>query len=188
MYCFKVKFPVDLLIDEKILDSLPRNRHFRIQRSEYKKYFNEEILTIIDGLKLSISLVEVFWKPAKDNSSAIHLDSSFGDFTKINWIYLGKNSSMRWYRPLPGQGGVSRTTSIGTPYITFPPEHVELVHQEELKNSYIVQAGVPHDVDNPDQERFCFSMVCRYRNNQLLRPTMKESLEIFKPFITDTTS
>lgn len=180
MYSIPIKFPYPLFKNDQILYNLPRIKHFKINSQNFDSYFNKELINLIMSLKLEISFVEIFYR-SPGEQSGIHIDSDPGDLSKINWIFGGKNSMMRWYQPKSSTSGGKRITPIGTFYWHYDLNDVNLICQRSLESSHLVQVGIPHDIYNPEQERFCASMVYRYKSGQRL--TMQQSIEIFKDYV-----
>ena len=161
------------------VDDLPRSN---ISILDQKKYLNNEIFKFFDLLNLNLFLVEVFYKSPGD-TGGIHVDVIIGDFTKLNWVYGGGDSKMNWYKPFDNKHIVLQKTTANTPYISYSRHQVEKIEDTIIKNPTLVQVGVPHDVSNVTEDRFCISFVFR-DNITNRRLTMAESLERFKDYIS----
>jgi len=134
-----------------------------------------------------ICLCEIFFR-YPNTVSPIHSDTkSIGDYSKINWILGGKDSTMHWY--LPNDKFFNKDTEktknktlVNSHSIWYTPEEVDLVYSEDVRGPAIVQVGIPHNITNRNQHRFCVSLV--FRNAKTgARPTMSEATEIFKQSI-----
>ncbi len=144
---------------------------------------NPEIKDLFLNLGIKITFIEVFYRPP-GNIGSIHIDSKGGDYSKINWIYDGKNSVMEWFRIKPGVADqtTSIETSAGTSYISYDESEVELVHREFITGPALVQVGVLHRVINPEQDRWCLCFVlCSMENRRLKICT---ATEILKDYIS----
>lgn len=180
MYYCPLNFNFDLLKDSTILDKLPKLKHFKIPTNELSGIVSDKILDLFKVLKLDISLLEIFYRPPSEEGN-IHVDSLGGDYTKLNWIFGGKNSTMQWWAPKNKSLGTIGSTVIDTKFLSYSADEVDLLFKTKLVGPNIIQVGIPHNVSNPDyEERYCFSLV--YRCNGV-RPTMAETLELFKKYI-----
>jgi hypothetical protein len=142
---------------------------------------NPDILKIFFSLGLEIMLVEVFYSYPMF-SCVIHIDGAGGDINKINWVYGGQQCAMNWFSIKPGIVKEPSKTSINTSYISFKPDEVELEDTTVLHSPSIINAGVPHNICNSFEDRWCVSVVYRFKHNKI-RPTMKQTLELFKEYI-----
>jgi len=144
----------------------------------------QEVKDFFDKYNMFIEVVEIFYL-FPYGSMSIHNDRAVpGDFSKVNWIYGGKDSVMNWYKVLNGSGGGAPlyTTPINSPSLQYRPHEVELVHTQTVGQPSLVQVGCPHNVVNGSEERFCVSVVFKHKSTRS-RVTMQESLEIFKNYI-----
>jgi hypothetical protein len=133
-----------------------------------------------------IRLCEIFFR-YPNTVSPIHSDTkNIGDYSKINWILGGEDSTMHWY--VPNDKFYNKTTEetknktlVNSHSIWYTPEEVDLVYSENIRGPAIVQVGTPHNITNGNQYRFCVSIVFRNAKNGA-RPTMTEATEIFKQY------
>lgn len=127
-------------------------------------------------------VLELFYtSPGKQGK--IHIDSTGGDYVKINFRWGGDASLMNWYVPKPGLvNGANSRTELGTRSVEFLPEEVDLVHQQCVNFPSLVQVGIPHSVTNDDSHRWCLSIVIVRPNGK--RITMAEAKVLFKDIIT----
>jgi len=146
---------------------------------------NPEIISLFDKLGLILQRVQVFHKkPSNDKVWAIHTDSTVSgeDFAKVNWVYGGQGSLMKWYKQKPN---ISKTTSSfphGPGVMLYTEDEVELVYSTELPSPSIVQVGIPHDVVNPLEERYCISIIpfSKETNNRI---SIDQLSKIFKDYL-----
>ena len=120
--------------------------------------------------------------PRPDKSYAIHTDNVGGDYVKMNWIFGGKDSLMQWYNVNPGVNKEPVKTAINSLYMSFTKDEVTMSHAQTVKFPTIVQVGIPHNIYNPTEDRFCVSVMLRDNNN--LRMTMEQAQKIFASYIT----
>jgi len=132
---------------------------------------NPEIISLFDKLGLILQ-------------RAIHTDSTVSgeDFAKVNWVYGGQGSLMKWYKQKPN---ISKTTSSfphGPGVMLYTEDEVELVYSTELPSPSIVQVGIPHDVVNPLEERYCISIIpfSKETNNRI---SIDQLSKIFKDYL-----
>jgi len=142
----------------------------------------QEVKDFFDQHNFYIEVVEVFYLFPNDSMS-IHSDRAIpGDYAKVNWIYGGKDSVMKWYKILAASTAPTYTTPINSPSLQYKPYEVELVHTQPVGHPSLVQVGCPHNVVNGPEERFCVSIVFKH-NSTRERVTMYEALEVFKEYI-----
>jgi len=159
------------------VDDLPKSS---ISKLDQRKYLSDEIFKFFDSLNLNLFLVEVFYKSPGD-TGGIHVDVRIGDFTKLNWVYGGGDSKMNWYDPLVETYNIVQKTTANTSYISYSRHQVKKIEDTVIKNPTLVQVGVPHDVSNVTEDRFCISFVFLDKQNKRL--AMKESVELFQQYI-----
>ena len=145
-------------------------------------HLHPELISFLDSLSVKISFFETFGLLA-NSKEYIHTDSLSGDYVKLNYIFGGKNSKMNWYSVKPNLNKLPSNTSIGTQYLKYDIEEVDLVHSQTVKFPSIVQVGMPHSITNPDTWRICISLIIHNTENK--RITMAESQEIFKNYIVE---
>ena len=137
-----------------------------------------EFVNFLDSLNTKVTLVEAFYNPPF-NVSGIHTDSLKGNYAKINFIYGGEHSVMCWYRVNEGVHKTSlKKTPIKTYAFDYEQDEVTLVHQEFLHSPSLVQVGIPHNIVNAHQPRWCLSFVIVHKQNGR-RIRFEEGLEIF---------
>jgi hypothetical protein len=179
-HCFNINLPIHPLKEGIDLMSYVPNLYpttwaeycVRLPISD----LNPEIISFVQSLGLRILLAEHFYTPP-GVFSPIHTDLWGGDFTKINYIFGGKDSTMQWYNV---KDTVPKKKDP-TPYVVYDINDVDLVHTSPIGFPTIVQVGTPHNVQNYDEPRHCISVVLKNKNNQRL--TMQESIDIFQQYI-----
>ena len=161
------------------------------------EYLNPDILKLFDSLGLNIFVLRLFFR-AKGSFSYIHCDLTPVnlDFTRINWVYGGK-AKMSWFNLKPNEESIPQDqTYDNVPYQCYSHDQVEEVDQHIITKPTIVQTGCPHLVHDVEEDRYCFSLGYRYKHKEgkpttelgwtsiADRPTMEETLIIFKNYIT----
>jgi hypothetical protein len=172
MFCIDLTLPFQPLLPNVQLEK----RHANLDRSTQ---VTPELLAWVNDLGLEVQVFESFYcYPNK--TGGIHTDAQGGDITKINWIVCDGASTMNWYAVKDSVVKHPKPNSLNTLYTTYDPNEVTLVHSQEVKFPSIVQAGVPHDITNGNNDRWCLSLVLA-KNNKRIK--MSTALEIFKPWI-----
>ena len=151
-----------------------------------EKYLNEKIFMLLDSLGLKIFFVETFFK-TPDKPSGIHIDASGGDYTKLNWVFGGGDSKMGWFEPIDKKPKLISKNTAGKPFVSYAQNEVTEIERTVVKNPTLIQVGLPHNVFDVTEERFCVSILFKHKSSDQ-RPTMNESVQIFKKYIEDTSS
>jgi len=138
------------------------------------------LILLLYKLKLKIQLVELFYTNSY-SFTTVHTDGAGGDYTKMNFIYGGKDSKMIWYCVKSDIQKSINSTNIGTPYIGYELTEVDLIEECSVKFPSIIQVGVPHNILNYEEPRYCLSVILAKTIGR--RITMNESLDIFKSYI-----
>jgi hypothetical protein len=173
-----LSIPVPLFKEHIDPFMFPKVRHTRL----HAETLNDSLLELFNKLNLEINLVEVFYsRPFFE--SGIHIDSSGGDINKINWVFGGAGCKMNWYS-VDHQHPTKeiKNTVIGTDYLPFDKKEVILEHSKILHSPSLVHVGIPHNVHNLHQDRWCVSLVYQFKGTKI-RPTMNQSLKIFQEFL-----
>ena len=177
-FVFDLDIPIPLFKQGIDPYSFPKVRHTKLNLD----VLNLDMVNLFDRLNLSITLVEVFYsKPFL--RSGIHIDSVGSDINKLNWIFSGEGCEMNWYS-IKNQESTKeiKNTVIGTEYLLFEPNEVNLELSKVLSPLSLVHVGVPHNVTNSYHHRWCVSVVYKAKDTNC-RPSMQQSLEIFKDFL-----
>ena len=142
------------------------------------------ITEFLDGLGISVPHAEVFYS-IPGLRRPIHTDGNgLRDLCKINWVYGGAGSYMRWWIPInSGNGPIFRITSVGTKCIAYEDQDCRVIWKATVGFPSLVQVGVPHDMVNDGNEpRWCVSYVINDRTTgNPLR--WNESVERFSRFM-----
>jgi hypothetical protein len=158
-----------------------KNYHCPINANQH---LNPKLLRLLESVKLFPAHCEIFYSPPH-LFSGIHVDIGHGDRMKINWIFGGERSTMNWYRLKDTVSPrIPDKSKINTLYVPYDLTEVDLVYTEQLANPSIVQVGVPHNITNYSQDRYCVSVVPgMWCNGEIYRPTVDEALNIFSKFL-----
>jgi hypothetical protein len=179
-FCYDLNLNIPLFKSEINPFNFPKVRHTKLPIDS----LNPLIVDWFRSLSLEIVLVEVFY--SKPNLiSGIHTDSTANDINKINWIFGGSNCEMKWYSLK--QSNLSKPTNltpINTRYQLYWFNEVNLEHSQVLHSPSLVNVGVPHNVYNKEEDRWCVSVVYQFIGSKK-RPTLHQALTIFKDYINE---
>lgn len=130
------------------------NKHVEVPKS----LLSDELVSLLSVLGISIGFAEIFYTNPNQFTS-VHTDVHPGDLVKLNFVFGGNGSKMRWYQVSHSKiKGTKFTQQVDSPYIFYTPDEVSLLHEEEIISPSIVQAGIPHNIQNSSEERFCLSI------------------------------
>jgi hypothetical protein len=175
---YNLDFGMPLLLDDIDPFLFPKIRHAYLSLDK----INPKIIELFSNLSLDIILVEVFYSHP-NFFSGIHADQTGGDINRINWIYGGTGCSMNWYSiKTPEVQKTTKKTVINTRYIQYHIKEVDIIESTVLKSPSLVNIGIPHNVKNKNEHRWCISFVYTFKDSGR-RPTMEESLKLFNDYL-----
>jgi hypothetical protein len=158
------------------VNSYGTTSHTKISLNE----INNDLISLLATLNLTIGFAELFYT-APHVFTGIHTDYLGGDYIKLNYIFGGKDSFMYWWKPKPNIIKTPLKTPIDSFYVSYKQPEVDLIDKKSVKFPSIVQVGIPHNIQNFKEPRYCLSFVLRNQNDNRL--TMAESIEIFKDYL-----
>ena len=175
-YCNILTLDIPPLIEEFDITKFTTQKMSNIDMHN----INPKIKELLFSLGIKVNCIHLFYK--KLGYGGIHTDSLPGDFTKINWIYKGKNSRMVWYTindPLIKKE--IKLTNIGVEYLEYSLNEVTYVHSVNILGPALVQVGTPHLVINPSEDRYCLCFIITDLHGNRL--TMNEAQKLFDAYI-----
>jgi hypothetical protein len=175
--CVDINLHINPLKEGLDITSYGTTRHIEIALND----INYNLILFLSTLNLTIGFAELFYTPPV-SVTVIHLDAFGGDYTKLNYVYGGKNSFMNWYKQKPNILNSPNTTTINSSYIRYRRQQVDLIDTQQVKFPSIVQVGIPHNIYNFEEPRYCLSLVLRKHDNTRL--TMAESIALFTKIIS----
>jgi hypothetical protein len=179
-YCAYLNLPFPLFKEGVDPFKLPKAKHFKLDKNEV---LSDDLQNWFTVLKLEIFLVEVFYSPP-NTIGTIHIDSVGGDYTKLNWQFGGKDSTMNWYSENTKKARKKTFTPIGSNSISFNATDVTKIHSQSIQNPSLIQVGVPHNIENFLEDRWVVSVVFKYPITQhIIRPTWNKSVLLFKNYL-----
>ena len=180
-YCKNLTFPVKVFNESLNTIEYSQNRFTPFDLSN----FTPEYLDWVKNLGLTLVHAELFYS-VPNTPYVIHQDHfKKTDFPKINFVYGGKNSKMNWYNVKPEKLGkiIESNKNITDKKYTeiYTKDQVDLVYSQELEGVNLVQAGIPHNVTNDIEPRWCVTTLYLLDNKRFL--TWTEAVTLFKPFM-----
>ena len=175
--CVNLNLDISPLKEGLDIKSYGNGSHTKIPLND----INNDLISLLSTLNLTVVFAESFYT-APFAFKPIHIDTPhLSDYIKLNYIYGGKNSLMYWWKPKFNTPKEPSKTAIDIPYIGYTIDEVELIDEQPVKFPSIVQVGIPHNVRNSEEPRYCLSLVLYKQDNTRL--TMAESIEIFKQYL-----
>jgi len=159
------------------------SKHFRVP----PKYLNQDFVDFFKNRNLVLAHVEVFYT-VPDGKAGIHCDiPELGDIGKINWVYGGEGSEMRWFQVNNSYDPSAidsrdTPTAIGGPAFKITRKEVDKVHAQFVQCPSLVQVGQPHSMKNGPHDRFCIGAIFEDINTRKGIP-MDQAIDIFKEFV-----
>jgi hypothetical protein len=178
--CFHLNLQINPLREGLFVNSYGTTEYTKLTLTD----INHDLISFLSTLKLTISWAVIFYTPPF-TFTGIHtdVDGSIigGDYIKLNYIFGGQNSVMCWWKQKDNTSNTLSKTVANSPFIAFEVDQVDLIDKQPVKFPSIVQAGIPHNVQNFEEPRYCLSLVLKKQNNTRL--TMAESVELFKDYL-----
>jgi hypothetical protein len=172
--CIDLNLQTNPLREGLDINSFGTASHTKISLTD----INPDLISFLATLKITIAWAELFYTEPFA-FTGIHIDNFGGDYTKLNYIFGGRNSYMCWWKPKLNAPMNRCKTIVDTNYIGFKPEEVDLIDQQPVKFPSIVQVGIPHNIQNFEEPRYCLSLVLLNST----RLTMAKSIELFKQYL-----
>lgn len=174
-----IKMPKDIMPAsiEDVLDVYPWPANERGEKYSFFSHYafpverlSQKFKDILAHTSMVVRHAEIFYRPGVGEGfdAFIHTDGHkiVNGLAKINFIIGGENNIMSWYIPnVPVTDDHVKTTKVGTKYLNFEPNEVDMIAEAELNGLYIVNAGIPHGVKMTEgginKPRICISLVPR---------------------------
>lgn len=160
-YCKNLKLDFKLSLDlwttAQMLYKKPRPAIFKLKLASIDPTF----INFLNELDLTTNHAEIFYTPPMKNMP-IHVDwHQYTNNCKLNWVFGGENSLMKWWRPKdPNAPLRQKLTPIGTHYIHFEENECDEIASAVIGQPSLVNVGIPHSIDNRGcDDRWCLSYV-----------------------------
>lgn len=155
--CIPLDDKTPLFNPDYVHPHFPERTHINL---DLDKDINPYWIKLMEDNNMHLVRVELFYGPPDfPYTMGIHVDHSYGDRAKINWVYGGDGCTMHWYRALTNFSKSVMATPVHSNYTLYEPDEVKLIHTNRITNPTLVQVGIPHNIVNPGKERWCYSMV-----------------------------
>ena len=107
------------------------------------------------------------------------------NYAKLNFVYGGKDSVMKWFKLNPGTELTSSLTEAGTKYLTVASfDDITEVYRTTVGFPSLVNVGHLHGVRNGTTEpRICYSFMLAYAENPTRNLDWDDAVERLKNFI-----
>lgn len=183
---FYTKLDLDIYPLINPVNTYPKVEHLRIP----KEHITTELKEYLLSKGLEIISASYFYKAPKLNTNRPHLDVQHScdyftgsDYTRLNFIYYGKDSSMSWYKikdSLTSENYNAKLTTGGGKYFFYKFVDVELACTEKLNGAYIIQVAQPHNILNQFEDRYCISIrYARIGTDKDIPISMAEARQLF---------
>jgi hypothetical protein len=178
-FCFDLNLNISP-INDSIEAVVHSGNRIPIHKKISQDAISAELKNIFAELNMHMDTCETFYTPA-NMKGRVHRDGNIDDFIKLNFIFGGKDSKMNWYA-IKTENNAVLNTSIGTHYTPYKLEDVEKVYSAKVNFPSIVQVGVPHNIENFSEPRYCLSIVLSYNGKKI---PINQGLLIFKDYLSN---
>lgn len=189
-FCIDIDLGVEPLADPSILKSINQDMYMHVYPAI--GMLNPKFIVAMSKFDLVIDHIEIFhskpneFTPIHRDVSTLPTDSNNSyDFIKLNYIYGGKNSLMKWYETLPDIKPLNKNiynnqSSVNVTSDAYRKEDVTVMHEQVVGFPSIVQVGIPHNVQNTDEDRYCLCIVPTKNGKRL---SIDTALSLFETYI-----
>ena len=185
--CKKIKVPFEPLINFDVYNTTrKRNLNKQYSNLEYipVSLLNSKLANFLDQRGLCVSLIDLFYCNP-NQAHPIHVDQPHvdkfveGDYVRLNWIYGGSDSEMKWYK---FKDNAQRVDRHRVNHVIYNDTNVDCIHSQCITGTYIVQVGIPHTVQAHSEKRHAFCTDIIHKDTKA-RVTMSEALQIFSDIL-----
>jgi hypothetical protein len=143
---------------------------------------HEKLISLIESFgTIKIVNCVIVYYPVTNTPSFIHIDDAgVFDQTNLNFVIGGTGSNIFWYDPKPGYLGDIVTTLFST-RPTYDIDKMTVSESTEIIGAYLLQAGTPHNVINPIEDRYCIIVKLKNINSEWLN--WNSALQLFNRYI-----
>jgi hypothetical protein len=157
--------------------------------SALSKFNPDEIITqdfinLVDSIGLTIANSIVLYYPQQSLKSGIHIDDvGIVDQVNLNYVIDYGSALTNWYSPIGDYNG-DTSSNIFTKILRYDINKMSIVESYHITECCLFQGGVPHNVSNIKEPRWCVSIKLRHKNGNIV--TWDNAVNLFKEFIIDT--
>ena len=177
----EIKCNIDLLKSRFNLNS---HQYFhRVFDHENHIWLSPEFEQWLSQFGLHIQRLEIF-HTEPNRITGWHTDMNPPtDWVKINWVYEEGVSHMEWAELNITSPLISRPSIAGTSYVRFEPETTTTVCRHDLIGPTLINAGLPHRIDNSkNTDRWCLSVI-PWHTDRHSRVLWQDAVEIFRDYL-----
>ena len=143
---------------------------------------HEKLISLIESFgTIKIVNCVLLYYPATDTPSLIHSDDAgVFDQTNLNFVIGGTGSKVFWYDTLSEYSG----DIVNTPWSPRPTYDINKMivsESTEILGACLLQAGTPHNIVNPIEDRYCIIVKLKNINSEWL--TWSSALHLFNRYI-----
>jgi hypothetical protein len=187
-YCINLNLDINPFCQNIFVEDLQRNPtgskfEFALHTKVSLDLLNPELMLLLDELDLYSQWTEIFYTNP-DQITGIHADSIHNDLVKMNFVFGGKKSQMCWYESTSDPS--FNITVLGLKYRTFKSDEVVLLHEQSVNFPSLVQSGIPHNIKNYTEPRFCLSITLANKHKGSFNPEyflkMDQAVHLFNKF------
>ena len=174
-YHYRLNLPIHFSVEDT--DS-------RANYAYYDKHFPElEQLLLLDGVAIR-ECVRIYIEPGSGLWPHRDCDHE-NNYTKLNFVYGGQNSVMKWFKLKPGSELIQKLTESNSKYSAVSSlDDITEVYQTTVGFPSLVNVGCIHGVRNGTTEpRICYSFVLVYAENPTRNLDWDDAVERLKNFI-----
>lgn len=189
-FCIDIDLQLEPLTNPTILKTIDQTLYMHVFSAI--EILNPKFIVAMNKLGLVINHAEIFH--SKPNEfTPIHRDVSnlptasndTYDFIKLNYIYGGENSLMKWYDVKeniePYNSNIyNNQSSVNVTSDSYRKDDVLIAHEQVVKFPSIVQVGIPHNVQNTNEDRYCLCIVLTKNGKRI---PMSDAKTIFRDYI-----
>jgi len=172
IYHARLKLPINFQVED--LAPTDRISHYTTQHQDLKN--------LLLSVGIRIQQAQRFYTPP-GGIIPPHADGEYEhNYTKLNYVFGGRDSQMIWYNLRDGCTAKKMLTSASTKYLYAPPEDLISVFSANIGFPSLVNAGQFHSVLNGDEPRICYSFVLTYLEKSD-RISWQHAIERLKSYI-----
>jgi hypothetical protein len=140
-----------------------------------------ELIELANANEIYITNCIVLFYKASNVPSIIHIDDhNEFDQANLNLVIGGASSKVFWYNCLDGYEGDIKQSPFAIKR-DYDFSKLTIAEEAAISGTCLFQGGVPHNVINPIEDRWCISVKLRTVNKECI--TWQSALEIFNSYI-----
>lgn len=175
----KLQFDFDILKDIRQITSVSTLSKFRPN-----EIITQDLINLVDSIGLTMINSIVLFYPEQSLKSGIHIDDvGISDQVNLNYVIDHGFALTNWYSPIGDYNG-DASSNIFTKTIRYDINKMTVAESYHITECCLFQGGIPHNVSNIKEPRWCVSIKLRHKNGNIV--TWDNAVDLFKEFIVDT--